>query len=107
MALLEILDGRRLGEAAKAADGDNLVGGGVVQDDGRHPSEVRRRRQRDVDRDPGGYAGVYGVAALLQDAKARGRGERVAAGDHVTHTHYRWPVRIDSRCHVYLLAPVL
>ena len=94
-----VVDAGGLGPNAQSADGHRFPSLGVVQDDGSHPAETRVLGQRHVDYNPGGYPGVGGVSALLQDAVARGRGQVMSRRDHVGGAGYQGPVASESDSH--------
>ena len=73
---VEVLDRGRARPAPEPAYGHHGVGLRQVDDDGRDAAEVGARGPHDVQRDARGHARVDGVAALLEDAVARRRGER-------------------------------
>ena len=66
------VEGGGLRPPPEAVDGDRLAAGRVVEDGGGHAAEVGEVRQDDVDGDAARHTGVDGVAALLQQAVARG-----------------------------------
>ena len=56
---------------------------GLVDHDGRDPGEADDVGMDDAEADPGGHAGVDGVAPRLEDAVCREGRQRVASGDRV------------------------
>ena len=93
---VKVVPAGRLRPPSQAGNSDRFAPGGVMQHKGGHAAETGVLRQGYIQDQPGGYAGVNGVAALFQDPVGRGGSQIMAGGRHVGGAGNQRPVSPQS-----------